>query len=50
MRKSKLSTQILWVGLITILLTILATMILPLVRERSLRRLRAARERAGVAE
>lgn len=38
MRKSKLSTQILWVGLITILLTILATMILPLVRERSLRR------------
>ena len=38
MRKSKLSTQILWVGLITILLTIIATMILPLVRERSLRR------------
>jgi inner membrane protein len=38
MRRSKLSTQILWVGLITILLTVIATMILPLVRERSLRR------------
>lgn len=38
MRKSKLSTQILWVGLITILLTITATLILPLVRERSVRR------------
>ena len=38
MRKSKLSTQILWVGLITILLTVIATFILPLIRERSNRR------------
>lgn len=38
MRRSKLSIQILWVGLITILLTIFASLILPLVRERSLRR------------
>lgn len=38
MRRSKLSVQIVWVGLITLLLTIFATMILPLVRERSARR------------
>jgi inner membrane protein len=35
MRKSKLAIQVLWVGLITVILTIMASMIFPLIRERS---------------
>lgn len=44
MRRSKLSSQILWVSLITIILTVVATMILPLIRERAERREGVLRE------